>query len=508
MNYEVENPFADYGKIVRGRRFIGRKEIISVIENRIIQPTNPGNLAIIGVHRIGKSSLTYKAIIEQKDKLIGKGILPIWIGLSSYDQPLEFFHSLVDECVNEMEDLNWLTAEIQRSAARALEPNATWDRIKRFFKKVQNAGYGTLFILDEFDQARHLFEGETAFQRLRELADYPDYRLSLVLTSRRSIGDIERLAGSTSPFHNIFQVQRLAMFSDEDLEIYFSQFLSIGISISSISRERMLFYCGAHPYLLEMLGCEIVESFHQNQEIDVDKAADTISQSIFEHYDDMIRLLREEGALDKLIQILFGPVIDVKHADVTELQNYGLIKLTEQGTYVAYSEHFHDYLKLYERSTEFAADLWPIWRDTEKALREVITITMLNTHGENWIEMLQKTRPNLERIFDTCRDAQQKEEKSFGDRASQNLIDFTYPADLFEIICAKGLWREYFQPIFGNDPNYWDERKKLLAKFRNPLAHNRPEILQPHELMIIEGYCTEILECVRNTTLPISFRDE
>ena len=61
---------------------------------------------------------------------------------------------------------------------------------KRFFKNVQNAGYGTLFILDEFDHARHLFEGETTFQRLRELADYPDYRLSLVLTSRRSIGDI------------------------------------------------------------------------------------------------------------------------------------------------------------------------------------------------------------------------------------------------------------------------------------------------------------------------------
>ena len=100
--------------------------------------------------------------------------------------------------------------------------------------------------------------------------------------------------------------------------------------MSDDSRERVLFYCGAHPYLLEMLGCEIVEMFRQNREIDVNKAADTISQSIFEHYNDMIRLLREEGTLDKLIQILFGPVIDVKHADVTELQNYGLIKLTEQ----------------------------------------------------------------------------------------------------------------------------------------------------------------------------------
>ena len=499
MNYELENPYADYGKIVRGERFIGRKNIINVIESRIVRPTNPANLAIIGVHRIGKSSLAYKTIIEQKDKFISQRILPIWMNLSSYNQPLQFFRSLVDECVNEMEDLNWLTAEIQHSADRVLEAEDPWNQIRRFFKKTQEAGYGTLFILDEFDHARHLFEGETAFQCLRELADYPDYRLSLVLTSRRNIREIERAAGSSSPFHNIFQVQRLGMFNDEDLEIYFSLFSSIEIQMTDADRERILFYCGAHPYLLEMLGCEIVEMFRQNQQIDIDKAANAILQSVFEHYDDMIRLLREDEALNKLLQILFGPVIDIKQTDVTELQNYGLIKPTEDGTYAAYSEHFHDYLKLHERSTEFAADLWPIWRDTEKALRKVITTTMFAIHGNQWIEKLEEGRPNLKSIFDNCREAQQKEERSLGNRASQNLIDFTYPAELFTIICAKGLWKPHFEPIFGRNPNYWEHRKQLLARCRNPLAHNRSEVLQTHEFTIIEGYCEEILSILSPT---------
>ena len=493
MNYELENPYADYGKIVRGERFIGRKNIITVIESRIVRPTNPANLAIIGVHRIGKSSLAYKTIIEQKDKFISQRILPIWMNLSSYDQSLQFFRSLVDECVNEMEDLNWLTAEIQHSADRVLKAEDPWNQIRRFFKKTQEAGYGTIFILDEFDHARHLFEGETAFQCLRELADYPDYRLSLVLTSRRNIREIERSAGSSSPFHNIFQVQRLGMFNDEDLEIYFSLFSSTEIQMTDADRERILFYCGAHPYLLEMLGCEIVEMLRQNEQVDIDKAANAILQSVFEHYDDMIRLLREDETLNKLLQILFGPVIDVKQTDVTELQNYGLIKSTENGTYVAYSEHFHDYLKLHERSTEFAADLWPIWRDTEKALREVITTTMFKVHGNQWIERLEAERPNLQSIFDKCRKAQQKEARSYRDRASQNLIDFTYPADLFTIICARGLWRSHFEPIFGHNPNYWEHRKQLLAKCRNPLAHNRSEVLQDHELKTIEAYCQEIL---------------
>ncbi len=489
------NPFANYGRIVRGDRFIGRETIVNNIENRIIHPDDPGNLVIIGMHRIGKSSLARKAIIEQKNSLTMKGVLPIWMGVASYDLPSDFFHALVKGCVRGMTRLGWLSDAVQDLADYALATEDSWNEIKDFFTEIREIGYRMLLILDEFDHARYLFKGNTAFQRLRELADYPDYGFSLVLTSRRSIRDIERLAGSTSPFHNIFQVQRLGMFNDDDLEIYFSRFSDIGISISGEQKTRVLFYCGSHPYLLEMLGWEIVEGFRQNQEqeIDVDKAANAVLQSIFEHYDDMIRLLREDGTLNKLIQILFGPVIDVKQIDVTELQNYGLIKPNENGTYTAYSEHFHDYLKLHERSAEFDADLWPLWRDTEKALREVITTTMFAIHGKEWIQKLERGRSNLKSIFDEYRKAQQKEERSFGDRASLNLIDFTYPADLFTIICAKGLWEPHFKPIFGHNPSHWEHRKQLLARCRNPLAHNRSEVLQAHELTIIEGYCEEIL---------------
>ena len=489
------NPFSNYGRIVQGARFIGREAIVKNIKNRVIHPDNPGNLVIIGMHRIGKSSLAHKAIIEQKDNLTRKGVLPIWMGVASYDLSSDFFHALVKRCVREMKRLDWLSDPIQDLADYALETEDSWDEIKDFFTEIKEIGYRMLLIFDEFDHARHLFKGDTAFQRLRELADYPNYGFSLVLTSRRSIRDIERLAGSSSPFHNIFQVQRLAMFNEEDLDIYFSRFSDIGISISDEDKKRILFYCGTHPYLLEMLGWEIVERFRQNREqkIDVDKAANTILQSVFEHYDDMIELLRDDETLNKLLQILFGPVIDAEQSDVTELQNYGLIKPTENGTYAAYSEHFHDYLKLHERSAEFTSGLWQIWSNTERILREVITTTMLKAHGETWIEKLEKERPNLKQIFDRCRQAQEKEENSLGDQASQNLIDFTYPADLFTIILARGLWEQYFQPIFGENKNYWDERGKFLAKCRTPLGHNRENILRPDQRKTFEAYCDEIL---------------
>jgi len=85
---------------------------------------------------------------------------------------------------------------------------------------------------------------------------------------------------------------------------------------------------------------------------------------------------------------------------------------------------------------------------------------------------------------------QLREEKSFGDRASRNLIDFAYPGDLFKIIFAE--W-QIFVNIFRKNTAYWDHRAQLLSKIRNPLAHNREQLLSEYERQIAEGYCKEIL---------------
>ncbi len=50
-------------------------------------------------------------------------------------------------------------------------------------------------------------------------------------------------------------------------------------------------------------------------------------------------------------------------------------------------------------------DLWPLWRETEIALRRVVTKKMLGQHGEQWVEKLCKAKPNLKRVFDRCVEA-------------------------------------------------------------------------------------------------------
>lgn len=495
MNLDFENPFADYGSIVGGDRFIGRKESLRVVENRVIRPHEPGNLAIIGDYRIGKSSLIYKAVIERKEELVAKKQIPIWINLATFDQAPIFYRSLVTRSVDKMEDLGWINEPIKSAANRALEDELSWGegygRIQRFFEKIRQAGFRILFIMDEFDHARHLFKGDISkFQGLRELSYRPEWRVTFITTSRRSLRDIELQTKAGSPLDLIFYKHHLGMFNDTDVQEYYERLSSVGVEITPPLKEQVSFYCGGHPYLLEMLGYEIVEMFREQQEVDVDRAAYRVENSFLDQYNHMVGMLNEDNSLNKLLQILFGPVVDIKQTDVDEFLRYGLICPTDKGEYVAFSGHFQTYLKLIERQS----DLWPLWRETEIALRSLITITMLKQYGEQWIERLEKARPNLKPIFEKCRDTQQKEERSFGSRASRNLIDFTYPQDLFAFIFAE--WNT-FKAIFGKDKSYWDQRAQLLAKIRTPLAHNRDEALYDYERQIAEGYCKEILAILK-----------
>jgi len=498
MDRDFANSFADYGTIVHGERFVGRKEDLQIIESRVIRPQEPGNLAIIGDSRIGKSSLVYKAVIDRRDELIAKRLLPIWFNLSSYDRAPVFFRSLVTRCIDNLEDLGWLSLKIQQSAVQALQDELSWSegysRILRFFEKVRKEGVRVLFILDEFDHARHLFrEDISAFQGLRELSYRPEWRVSYIVTSRRTIRDIELQTQTISTLDGIFHKHYLGMFDADSIEEYFGRLASIGISDDVSLREKIAFYCGGHPYLLELLGYEVVELFREEQVVDIDKAARRSMHAFLNQYDRMRELLREEGNLDKILQILVGPVVDVKWTDVENLLKYGFIKQDEQGTYTAFSEHFQTYLEIIER--QFDWDLWPAWRQTEKALRQLITRIMRRKYGENWIEALEKAKSHLKRtIFDRCREAQAKEERVYGNRASSNLIDFTYPQDLFTIIFAE--W-SVFEEILGRDKNYWEQRSQLLAKIRNPFAHNRDEVVYDYERQIAEGYCQEILAVIK-----------
>ena len=491
MKNDLENPFADYGTIVKGERFIGRSADLRAIETRSIRPSEPGNLAIVGDSRVGKSSLVYQAIMVPKEHLLKNKKIPIWINLATCDTRAHFFRSLVTDCFDELEELGWLTEPIVNAKNRALQNELSWTteykRIQRFFQMIRKAGYRILFILDEFDNARHLFhEDINGFQGLRELSYNPQWRVAFITTSRRTVYDIEVQTKGMSTLAGIFQTHYLSMFPDQEMQEFYRKMASVGIQVTDKIRGKFCSYCGGHPYLLDVLGYKVVEQYRELKDLDLDDAVHRVEHEFLDHYCHMESRLSEDGSFNRLLQILFGPVVDVKQSDVDELLRYGFVRESHSGNYITFSEHFQAYLKLREREV----DLWPIWCETEKALRNVISVSMIDRYGAYWVSKLEKSHPKAKQMFQKCREAQKKEAKSLGHRASRDLLDFTYPHDLFDILFAE--WG-VFESVFKRDKSYWSQRAQLLAKVRTPLAHNRDEVLYEHDLQIAEGYCKEIL---------------
>jgi hypothetical protein len=89
----TQNPFSDHGQIIKSNRFAGRKGEIQMIHNRVLGEAF-GNIAIMGMPRIGKSSLAWNALIPLKDELLSTKIYchlcmwdvlhPLLIFLSNY----------------------------------------------------------------------------------------------------------------------------------------------------------------------------------------------------------------------------------------------------------------------------------------------------------------------------------------------------------------------------------------------------------------------------------------
>src|SRR5205814_834260 len=140
-------------------------------------------------------------------------------------------------------------------------------------------------------------------------------------------------------------------------------------------------------YLLDMLNYEIVEIFRKQKTIDVSDAYRKKAPSFTHYYKHMQRLLEEDNRLNKLLQILCGPVVDINHTDVDGFLAYGLIKKGPDDTYHAFAPHFQAYLNLIARKIP----LWPMLTQTEEALRATIEKALHRLYGDLWVEELEKT---------------------------------------------------------------------------------------------------------------------
>jgi len=518
----IQNPFAGYGSIITGNRFIGRQNAIEAIQNRVLGETF-GNIAIMGLPRIGKTSLAWMALMPMKEDLATKKHYVFYVGIGTISNSTDFFKSLIKPIIDEIEFL-----EVEEIIAHRISSffvklkeheNDRFDfinQVQKIFKFLKRFGFRLTYILDEFDNAEKIFT-VADFQILRELSSKPETQICLVTVSRRTIQELEPENGAISNFYGVFTDLRLGTYNDDDIQQYWDKALYNGTETTLEYQRKVDFLVGKHPYLMNLFNYFMFNSIKKNKGVNyntiIDDTESELRLNLYNSFDSCLKLLKDENLYSKAFQLVLGPVYDVTAIDEQKLLKYeflrevswagkeqllggGLgLKNLNNTSFICFSEYFTQYWKLKMYETDF----WGLWKDTEIAIRDVIKDYLNETFGTVWEEGYLLKYPSEYRTeaINSLAKERDKYQKNFGSLASSHIVDYTYPKNMFGLFIAND-W-DWFSKVFsGNERKFWDKVFNELAFLRNPVAHNNSQFVPIGRINEAKSYCELILEKINN----------
>lgn len=536
---------AGVGTPVYGDRFIGRFNEIKTIEDRIVN-NQLDNVSIVGLHKVGKTSLVLHTLISKKQVLYDKNILVVYTQLSNFTNSKDFYISILNDVDEQMtEDLQlskW--GDIRKKTIEEITAETSIFRIRdlilKTFRKINKLlGFHSILVLDEFDSATKVFaresnndpliqegevitRGEAEFQTLLRLGAMIDYNVSLVTLSRRDLGKIEVNGTAPSLFSQIFGVPiHLKMYDDEELSEYWKRLRSAYPLLTVDYRNNAEYMVGGHPYLLDKYNdCCIrrgVFDKPKNDDLTVlRKDADAVFASILHRLDC-------DNLLKIAVQIIRGPVYENYEGLIDYLKLYGFIKPVstrtkqrllgsidgvvegkgvEEKGYICFS----DYLtKRFAFNYYSALQYWPLWNETENALRRMIKRYVADCFGADWEDaFLSYVKDNCmsEESYKICSVNFQRLEKErekaiveFGDNAFTDIVDYTHTSDIFNTFIRND-W-EWFRDVLGENFGYWHSIFSYLTKIRNAHAHSNADLVSETQKEEAVLYCRRILDIIQ-----------
>lgn len=490
---ERSNPYADFGGTVTGARFIGREVELRTVANRVFGAGGFGSIAVVGLPRIGKTSLVSEAIRRAEAGSAFRSTVVVRLNVGAVDSVESLFKSLVEDLAESVRRRELGNDLIDQRVARILEaPEVDFGMVRGVFRALRRAGIRPVCVLDEFDAGRRVFEDTPrCFHWLRELCSNPDFKAAVLLLAKRRLQDVARLAGHESDYWaNVMMTLPLKPLSDVDVASFFSRLNEEGVFLGDAERAEVLSLCGGHPYLLDAFGFHAWEHVEQGGRVGIEWIESTCGMLVREYFQQVSTVLDDGPTLSKAVQVIVGPQWDVTADDADALCELGILLRDAEGMLRGFSRTFEDYLRVVERSV----DVWSLWRDTERVLREVLQRRLEEAFGADWPDTLGATK-SRKLIIESCREKRDRERQRFGARAETSLLAYTYPMALYELMCSD--WARLGEPLLGRDKQGWAGKFNVLAKVRTPLAHNREEAVSDGEREQAKGICQEILELYR-----------
>lgn len=523
--------FERTGQIVFGDRFVGRKYEIEEIRKHALD--NRANVAIIGMPRVGKSSLAWESLMSIKEKLIKeRKIIPIYIDVSTIVNKSVFFGKMTSKAVREIkkiyhtnnneisikdfdiEHLSEMSNSVEKDGEEYLN-NTFYDFYEDFY---QVTGYQLVYILDEFDKAQKIFDAPD-FLLLRETAYTPETNLSYVTISRKSIKEIEtKDKQNLSNFHGTFNKYiHLNVFTDEDLSLYWKRIAS-ALEITDANIHNIEYIAGKHPLFLDLCCIHLLSE----PNIPLIEQAN-LREKLYDEFNQIIEMLNDKGLSNTVKQAVIGPPQNINKQDIDKLIDFGFLKIVSaqskasllsltcvnkgDNAYVLFSDYF---TLLYYFRYFLESDYWPQWGITENKIRYIVEEFLKARFGNNWIEKIA-----IDNISDsewtsrwnTLLNRFSKNKKIFFNSSINSPITVAETGELyFQFI--KRYWDLWFSKVFtpikdnellfsnsviSSSSRSWEEIFGFLMKIRRPFAHTNTFILSKEDEVIAKSYCEIIL---------------
>lgn len=512
------NPFADFGGIIYGSRFIGRHEEIKKVQERVLGTTY-GNLAVMGLPRVGKSSLVWHAIMDEKERLLKGHTIPIFFESGSCDCSDKFFKKMVSLLYDEMEFI-CTDEKYEKSSSRIigeLKSEYSKELVQKFFKLIKRMGYKVIYIFDEFDSVQFFFD-KADFQFLRELSYNPDTHLCLVTCSRKTIEDIEVKDGAISNFAGTCKDLRLGMFSKGDVEEYWTHFKEYWEPNDTYKRY-ISYFTGNHPWLMDKINNSM---FSQDITSNLSDKFNDIKLELMEVLDSNVLILDKENLLDAAIQLVIGPLYNVNPKQIEKLLKYDFVRKVSKEykqllfdgadvgpqwdsySYSCFSDYSTlDFYRRYYANVPYVS----VWSETENLLRYAVKIFLESNYGKDWETNLTKSlidKPPFpafdvekwKRNLSTLKSNRDKMIQNFPTMNSGHLVDFTLTAQVFDIFIRPN-WKWFQTHIFKGTREEWNTKFEFLTILRNPVAHNNVIGNMEEEMRIAREYCQDVSTAIK-----------
>lgn len=461
------NPYQSVGAPARGARFVGRRGQVQRV-SATAESGRPSNMSIIGNHRTGKTSLVYRSLVDRPTGRDDLAVVVVNVGTLA--TVADVFRLISRETVSALEALP--TRDIRELAklSETIESEPTWygllTHFTALFSAIRDRGTFVLVVLDEFDRMKMEDVQPAHFQLLRDLCTAEWSSAGLITVSRQGVKSLEEDAVGGSSLDQVLGVRTyVGLFTAAERDELAGRAATVGIDMSS-HLPAISARTGLHPYLLELLCYEVVQSAFLTGEVDLDEAYRNVQRQFVDFFARLLRIIDADmggGGVDRLFQVIDGIGLNVSVNDALTLVQYGLVVESDDRTLRPFSDEFESYL----RSVADGRDFRSVWIDCEVGLRRLIreVLRRTSTGGE--------PLSALPTAFDD-RLLRARQRLARGSGRSEFILDeldYLYPSDLFEIIIS--MWN-VFGPVVGGSKSTWHQRKDAVCGARNEVMHIRP----------------------------------